>query len=164
MSSKLVLGEGSKNPKIIFVGEAPGKEEEKKGRPFVGRAGRLLRKTITESGVNIKDCYITNVVKVRPMDEEGGNRTPDKKEIKKFLPILRKELQKFPSALIVLLGNTALQALLAGQGLKIARNHGIFTAKNERLYYITYHPSAALRFQKNLKIFKGDIARLKSFI
>jgi len=127
MAAKLVPGEGPKNAKIVFIGEAPGAEEEKLGRPFVGRAGKFLDKQLKLHGINRKKVYITNVVKVRCIGP------PTDRQIKKYLPILKKELKQINPKVIVLLGKTAAKAVPLDLDVT---------------YFELPHPSAAMRFTK----------------
>jgi len=85
---KGVPGEGNRKAKVVLVGEAPGKSETLYGRPFIGREGRMLRRVLDEAGIDLKDVYITNAVKVRP----PGNRTPTTDEINYWRPTLMAEL------------------------------------------------------------------------
>jgi len=149
-NKRIVLGEGPRNAKIMFIGEAPGAEEEKEGRPFVGRAGRLLTKLLEEINIKRKDVYITNVVKIRPR----GNRRPNRKEINYWKPYLLKEIKLIKPKIIVLLGNTAVQTMLGK--LKLAKIHGKRIKRENIIFIPTYHPSAAMRFPKIKKIFTKD--------
>lgn len=107
VSVKYIKGTGSPSARIVFVGEAPGREEEELGEPFVGRSGQLLNKWIGYLGLKRVETYITNVVKVRPHE----NRTPNDEEIKSWLPILHQELIIVAPQFIVTLGKTAEKAL-----------------------------------------------------
>jgi DNA polymerase len=129
----VVWGEGNKRAKIVFVGEAPGGDEDRQGRPFVGRAGKVLDDLLEKAGIDRRDVYITNVVKCRP----PGNRKPTEEEMEKCMPYLREELDEINSGLIVLLGSTATAALLPGVG--VTRNHGKLLGK----FFVSYHPSMA---------------------
>ena len=104
---KGVSGEGNKNAKVVLIGEAPGKEESLYGRPFIGRQGRMLRKVLEEAGLDLKDIYITNAVKVRPPD----NRRPTNDEIDYWRPVLMAELALINPEQVICLGNTARRAL-----------------------------------------------------
>ena len=131
----IVKGEGPKNAKIMLIGEAGGEQEEKLGRPFVGRAGKFLNKQLEKFGFDRKKIYITNVVKERCI----GPPTP--RQIKKYLPMLKREIGVVKPKIIVLLGKTA------------AKNVPI---KAPYTYIELPHPSAAMRFTKQrLKFEKG---------
>jgi DNA polymerase len=131
-------GHGKRNhPKIMVIGERPGAKELEVGHPFVGRAGKFLDKQLEKIGIKRIDCYITNVVK----SYAEGNVPPTEKEIKKYLPILEKEIAEIKPKIIVLLGKTA------------ARNVPINT---NATYIELPHPSAAMRFTKmRIKFEKG---------
>jgi DNA polymerase len=137
---KIVFGEGPRNAKLVFIGEAPGATEIKIGRPFVGRAGKFLDKELSKFGIERKKIYITNVVKERVIGP------PNKKQIKKWLPILKKELNKIRPKIVVLLGRTA------------AKN----VPKNLKAIYIELpHPAAAMRFTKQKIKFVRGLAKIK---
>ncbi|MBI2633739.1 MAG: uracil-DNA glycosylase [Parcubacteria group bacterium] len=161
MKKRFVPGEGSLRAKIVFIGEAPGKEEERLGRPFVGRAGKLLDRSLKEIGLERKKVYITNVVKIRPTNSEGGNRKPTPQEIKKHLPYLTQELKKLKPKIIVLLGATSVEAIL-GKTYTVSKFHGKIIEKCGRKYLVTYHPAAILRFPKYRRKFQNDLKKLRS--
>jgi DNA polymerase len=154
-----ISGEGPRNAKIVFIGEAPGKEEEKLGRPFVGRAGKFLNKILNSIGIERKKCYITNVVKFRPTRVVSGkirDRAPTRREIERALPALKKELSVMKPNVIVLLGRTAWSAFgISGRG-KIVR-------KGRAAFLPTYHPAAAMRNRKLRKLFVADLRKAKIF-
>ncbi len=108
MSKKLVLGFGPKPAAIMLIGERPGAEEIKLGQPFVGRSGQFLTEQLEKIGIKRDEVYITNVVKTFA----EGNTPPTKQEIKKFLPILEKEIREVQPKIIILLGNTATKVFL----------------------------------------------------
>lgn len=135
-----VPGEGPQNATIMFVGQNPGKEEDKTGRPFVGRAGKLLTKTLTENGIKREELFITNIVKhITPK-----NRNPFADEIKACVPYLTTQINTIKPKKIVLMGVAA---------RKTPREKNIE-------YYEILHPSAALRFNFMRKKFKEQIETL----
>jgi DNA polymerase len=138
--SKLVLGEGPKNAKIMLIGEAPGAEEEKQGKPFVGRAGQFLNKELKKFGFDRKEIYITNVVKERCIGP------PTKKQIKKYLPMLKRELKQIKPKIIVLLGKTAAKTV---------------PLDLDATYIELPHPAAAMRFIKQRVKFEAGVRALK---
>jgi len=142
-TSKYVIGEGNSSADIMFVGEAPGYEEDRDGRPFVGLAGQMLRKCLGESNIDAKDVWITNTVKQRPPQ----NRDPKPAEILKHLPYLIKEINEVKPKVIVLLGNVPLQTFLNCKG--ITKIHGnIYTMKfsfGEVKLVPIFHPSYVMR-------------------
>jgi len=159
---KVVFGEGNPKADLVFVGEAPGYEEDLQGLPFVGRAGRLLTKIIEAMGMKRQDVYIANVLKCRP----PGNRNPLPSEIAECLPFLRKQLEIIKPKIVVALGSIAARALLQ-TNLSIGQMRGkIFNYEGTRLL-ATYHPAYLLRnpydkakvwkdLQTVMKILRGE--------
>jgi uracil-DNA glycosylase family 4 len=137
-ATQLVPGEGSADAEVVFVGEAPGKEEDKQGRPFVGAAGKLLDFMLNNINLRREDVFITNIVKYRP----PNNRDPQPAEIAAFLPYLKKQLSVINPVLIIPLGRHALSVLLPGLSISVC--HGQPKRKNGRLYLPLYHPAVAL--------------------
>jgi DNA polymerase len=150
---KTVPGSGNPKAKIMLIGEAPGSQEIKQGKPFVGPAGKWLDKILKKNKIDRKKLYITNLVKTKL----PGNRKPNEREIKKWLPALMREIKKVNPRVIVLLGDTATQALL---GREIKHVRGKFIRIGRIVHLPTYHPSAA-RFTKIRKIIENDFAKLK---
>lgn len=159
---KLVLNDGSPDKEVMIIGEAPGKDEEAQGKPFIGRGGRLLNATLEKLGWKRSDFYVTNVVKYRPSDEFGGNRTPTPEEIEKFQPALEKEIAIVEPKLIVILGRIA----MAGLGLEgsMANNRGRAIEKNGLKILVTYHPAAILRNPNWEPLFREDLAKIRELI
>jgi len=137
-STKAVPGEGSLSAEVVFVGEAPGATEDELGRPFVGQAGKFLDQLIESLGWQRQEVYITNILKFRPPD----NRDPLLEEIERFRPYLMRELEIIQPQMIVILGRHALTALLPGQ--KISQLRGKAIRHGSFIYFVTYHPAAAL--------------------
>ncbi len=142
-----VPGEGPLNAKIMFVGEAPGKQEDEEGRPFVGAAGMLLTKLIEEAGMRREQVYITNIVKCRP----PGNRDPTDEEIRSCIPYLWQQVRLIKPRVIVALGRHAARILFEKAGLQwrsMSQQHGkVYNAEIEKIpikLIATYHPAAAL--------------------
>jgi DNA polymerase len=145
----LVLGEGNPDARLVFVGEAPGGQEERTRRPFVGPAGQILNEALAVAGLSRDAVWITNIVKCRPVTPGLGgrlrNRTPTAAEVKHFLPWLLQELQIIEPAAIVALGATAASALLSKQ-VKLTRERGEwFTGPDGIPVITTYHPAYLLR-------------------
>lgn len=155
---KPVPGEGNHNAKIVFIGEAPGQQEAKTGRPFVGRAGKLLRSLIKVIGLLEKEVYITNPVKYLPR-----RGTPNKADIIHGKIHLQKQLAIINPKLIILLGNVSQQAFFEKK-IPIVKSHGSVVKEGQRQYFITIHPSAALRFKKFRKILESDFKKLKLLV
>jgi uracil-DNA glycosylase len=138
-ATNIVPGEGSVPAEVMLVGEAPGAREDEQGRPFVGRAGRLLDELLAEAGLERTDVYITNVVKARP----PGNRDPRASEVAHWLPWLETELALVRPALVVPLGRHALAHF--SNGARISDVHGTLTYERGRALFPMYHPAAGLR-------------------
>ena len=139
-----VPGEGPVNAKLVLVGQNPGAEEDKTGKPFVGRAGKFLNKVLAEYGIHREDVFITNTVKHVSPD----NRTPLPDEIAACLPYLEEQIKTIKPKIVVLMGKVAWQA---------PRVEGV-------TYIETYHPSAAMRFTKMRKRFLEDFNALKKLL
>jgi uracil-DNA glycosylase family 4 len=140
-----VPGEGEYETDVVFVGEGPGFNEDKLGRPFVGRAGDLLVKLLARLGWRRSEVFITNVVKCRPPD----NRDPEPDEIAACLPYLRRQLEILDPALVVTLGRHSLGRFRPGA--RVGQSHGTYAAADPEtgaraaLTFALYHPAAALR-------------------
>lgn len=163
-SGKAVPGEGSPNASIVFVGEAPGRTESQTGRPFVGRSGKFLRSLICELGVKDEDVFITSPVKYLPASRQGlpGN-TPSKSDINHGRLHLFKQLKIIDSKIVVLLGRVASFGVL-GEEIAINKRHGEVIRRDNRHYFITFHPSAALRFPPLKKLIINDFQKLKTML
>ena len=157
-SGKAVPGEGNPDAAVMFVGEAPGRKESETGRPFVGRSGQLLTILLSEIGVERKDVYITSPVKYYP-----GRRAPARKEIEHGKKHLLKQIDIIQPELIILLGNTAIKALLKSK-YQVTKIHGRILEEEGQKYFVTFHPAAALRFKKILNLQKSDFSRLNTHI
>jgi uracil-DNA glycosylase family 4 len=117
-ATQLVFADGNVDADIVFIGEAPGKNEDEQGKPFVGAAGKFLNEMLAMIGLERKDIYITNIVKYRP----PNNRDPEPSEKAAFLPYLQEQLDIIQPKLIVTLGRHSMDVLLPG--LKISQVHG----------------------------------------
>ena len=161
--TNIVFYDGDPNSKIMFVGEAPGEEEDKVGKPFVGRAGQYLNKVLEKVGLKRDQIYITNVCKCRP----PGNRKPYPKEMQACInTFLKKELQIVKPKVVCCLGATAAEAFL-GKKVKITKMRGKFYPNP--LYpgsklFLTYHPAYILRNMREAKVFEEDLRKLKEFL
>ena len=141
----IVFGSGNPNSKLLLIGEAPGKEEDLEGRPFIGRSGQLLRQLLCNVKIDPEqDAFITNIVKCRP----PNNRNPKSSEIKNCLSILEKQLSILKPELIVLIGSASTQALL-GKDIKISKKRGQWLKKTIKNHTVNimpiFHPSYLLR-------------------
>lgn len=137
-AKQLVFGAGSPDADIVFIGEAPGKNEDEQGLPFVGAAGRFLEELLNTIGLKRSDVYITNIVKYRP----PGNRDPLPDEKAAFLPYLRSQLEIIKPKLVVTLGRHSMDSLLPG--LQISKVHGQPKRYKGQVYLPLFHPAAAL--------------------
>jgi len=155
---KAVPGEGNPDARVVFVGEAPGKEEAKVGRPFVGRSGKFLRERIKEIGLSEDDIFITSPGHYLPL-----RGTPSKETILHGSTHLFTQLEIIDPRIVVLLGNTACTALLDSKR-EILREHGQVIKKNGRMHLITFHPAYAMRFPEGKKLFLKDLQKLKKLL
>lgn len=137
-ATQLVFGVGSPDADIVFVGEAPGKNEDLKGEPFVGAAGKFLNEMLALIGLGRTDVYITNIVKYRP----PNNRDPLPEEKVAFLPYLQQQIAVIKPKLIVTLGRHSMDCLLPG--FKIGEAHGQLKRLAGNVYLPLFHPAAAL--------------------
>lgn len=157
-TGKAVPGEGSPDARVVFVGEAPGKEEAKAGRPFVGRSGRFLRQAIRDIGLTEDDVFITSPGHYLPL-----RGTPSKEIILHGREHLFKQLTIIEPEIVVLLGNTACLAVL-DRKLEIAANHGTVLEKDGRHLLVTFHPAYAMRFPDGKRGFLRDFLKLKRLL
>jgi uracil-DNA glycosylase family 4 len=153
-----VPGEGNINAELIFVGEAPGETEDMTGRPFVGRAGRLLESLLAEISMSRKDVWIGNIIKHRPPD----NREPMDDEIKACVPYLALQLKALDPVLIVTLGRFAMNFFYK-EG-KITRDHGQLIKQTNYAVYPVYHPAAALRNPEFARVLRADFLKIPDVI
>jgi len=143
--NRTVFGSGDPKAKIVFIGEAPGREEDLRGEPFVGRAGQLLTKILASVGFTREEVYITNILKCRPPD----NRDPNEKEVRACKPYLKRQIELLAPVLICALGRVAGQNLLErNASLSVLRQHIHYYEEVRTI--VTYHPAALLR-NPNLK-------------
>ncbi len=138
--TKFVIGAGNVDADVVFIGEAPGRNEDLQGLPFVGRAGNLLSKYLNEIGLSREDVFITNIVKCRP----PGNRDPLEEEINACFPYLTRQLDIIAPKIIVTLGRYSLSALL-GREVKIMKERGTIIDFNGIMLLPMLHPAAVLR-------------------
>ena len=149
-----VPGEGSSAASILIIGEGPGAEEDKQGRPFVGRSGQLLDRLLASVPLAREDVFITNVVKCRP----PGNRDPMPDEVAACMPYLQAQIALLDPRVIVTLGRHSL--LRFDPEGRISRDHGRLIRWNNRILLPLYHPAAGLRNPNMMAALKEDIARL----
>jgi uracil-DNA glycosylase len=165
-ATKAVPGEGDPNAKLMFIGEAPGFNEDREGRPFVGQAGKLLEKTLNGIGLQRSEVYITNIVKFRPPD----NRDPFPEEIEACKDWLDRQIAVIEPKIIVTLGRFSMAKFIPG--VTISRIHGIarnvdFQISNFKFQIVVfpmYHPAAALRATSMMNEFISDFNKLNTLI
>jgi DNA polymerase len=146
--TQTVFGVGNPDAELMFIGEAPGADEDARGEPFVGRAGQLLTKIIAAMGFTRADVYIANVLKCRPDMPRGssGNRPPTPEEMQTCLPYLAEQIDIIQPKVLVALGATAVEGLL-GTRSTMREMRGRWHSHHETPLMITYHPSYLLRNQ-----------------
>ena len=153
-----VPGKGNFQSDVIFVGEAPGRNEDKNGEPFIGVAGKKLSIALNEAGISRDEVYITNIVKCRP----PNNRVPSTSERNTCQEYLKQEISIIKPKLICILGNTAFNSILGGS--EITKFRGKVVRKNNLLYFLTIHPAATIYNQKLIDVLKNDIVKLFDLI
>ena len=162
-ASNLVFSDGHPDSKVMIIGEGPGANEDKEGLPFVGRAGQLLDKMLSAINLNREKVYITNVVNYRPPE----NRKPTDIEVKRYLPFLKKHIEIIKPKIILLLGSTAMNAIL-GKTDVISKMRGKwyeFNINNLKIYSIvSFHPAYLLRQPDQKKFSWADLKEIKNKI
>lgn len=153
-ATQLVFGDGSPDAEVVFIGEAPGKNEDLQGLPFVGAAGKFLDELLNAVGIARKDVYITNIVKYRPPD----NRDPYPDEKVAFLPYLKEQIDAIKPKLIVTLGRHSMEVLLPA--LKISQVHGQPKRYHGQVYLPLFHPAAALYNGSMRETIMQDFAKI----
>ncbi|HJM68595.1 MAG TPA: uracil-DNA glycosylase [Candidatus Babeliales bacterium] len=158
--TNIVFGEGPANADIMIIGEAPGKDEDEQGRPFVGRSGKLLTKALESVGLKREDVYITNIVKTRP----PNNRTPSKQEIENGRNLLLEQIKIIQPKVICTLGACALRGLNSDtipKPLRITKLRGSTFSYNVAKLLPTLHPAYILRNPSAADLFREDLLTLK---
>jgi len=165
--TRAVPGEGSVDARLMFIGEGPGRTEDQTGRPFVGRAGKLLDETLEDIGLQRSQVFIANVVKCRPVSPEGRDRKPAEDEISMCTPYLEKQLDIIEPTVICTLGDTATACILHKHGLEpgmISKIHGK-TFITERFKIVPmYHPAAALYANELREAVRRDFKKLQALL
>ena len=157
-ATQLVYGDGNVDAKIVFIGEAPGKNEDELGLPFVGAAGKFLNQMLAEAKLSRADVYITNIVKYRP----PGNRDPLPEEKAAFLPFLQSQLEVIKPLLVATLGRHSMDSLLPG--LQISKAHGQPKRYKGQVYLPLFHPAAALYNGGLRQTLIEDFARIPAIL
>jgi uracil-DNA glycosylase family 4 len=153
-----VPGDGQLSSKIMFIGEAPGKNEDEQGKPFVGAAGMILNQALEKAGIKRAEVFITNVVKCRP----PNNRLPENDERSICRQYLDRQISLIAPKIICILGSTAYSSILGGKS--ISKDRGKMMERNGIKYFLTIHPAAAI-YNKNLRsILNNDLFKLSKEI
>tara|TARA_A100001015_G_C14994128_1_gene715396 strand:- start:462 stop:1241 length:780 start_codon:yes stop_codon:yes gene_type:complete len=159
-ASNIVFSDGNPNSKIMIIGEGPGANEDKEGFPFVGRAGQLLDKMLNAINLSRDNVYITNVVNYRPPE----NRKPTDEEVKRYLPFLKKHIEIIRPKIILLLGSTAMNAILSNTDV-ISKMRGKWyeiEINDLKLYSIvSFHPAYLLRQPDQKKLSWIDLKMIR---
>ena len=151
-----VPGEGNPHARLMFIGEGPGRDEDQTGRPFVGRAGQLLDKMIGAIGLSREEVFIANVVKCRPPQ----NRAPEADEVAACMPYLRAQVGLIRPQVIVLLGSSALGAIL-GPDHRITRERVAWIERKGVWFMPTFHPAALLRDESKKRPVWEDLKKVR---
>lgn len=155
----VVFGSGNSHAKLMFVGEAPGADEDLQGLPFVGAAGQLLTKIIESIGLKREEVFIANVLKCRP----PGNRTPKPEEIQNCEPYLRKQIEIIAPQIICALGTFAAQTLLKTT-TPISQLRGRFYDLNDAKLICTYHPAHLLYHPSDKRLVWEDMKKIRKVL
>lgn len=170
---KMVFSAGNPDAKVVFIGEAPGKDENAQGLPFVGRAGQLLNTYLQKIGIDReKDLYITNILKCRPTNPDRPNkdRVPASNEIRNCIGYLYKQIEIVKPNLIVLCGGTSLKTLTGKKSIQISKIRGnIFELElngNKYNAVAIYHPSYLMQYasKEQKEITLEDLKLIKSYV
>ena len=159
-ATNIVFSDGNPKSKIMLIGEAPGANEDEEGLPFVGRAGTLLDKMLASIDLNRKKVYISNIVNYRPPD----NRRPTQEEIKRYLPFITKHIEIINPKILVLLGSTAMNALI-GNEVVISKMRGKWIERKfgncKTSVIITFHPAFLMRQPAQKKMAWIDLKMIR---
>ena len=159
-ANNIVFSDGNPKSKIMFIGEAPGANEDQEGLPFVGRAGNLLDKMLAAINLDRKKVYISNIINYRPPD----NRRPTDQEIKRYLPFIYRHIEIINPKILVLLGSTAMNALI-GNNFVISKMRGKWIDKKfgncKTSVIITFHPAFLMRQPAQKKMSWIDLKMIR---
>ena len=159
-ATNMVFSDGNPKSKIMLIGEAPGSNEDQEGLPFVGRAGALLDKMLSAINLDRKKVYISNIINYRPPE----NRRPTDKEIKRYLPFITKHIEIINPKILVLLGSTAMNALI-GDEVVISKMRGKWIKKKfgscKTSVIITFHPAFLMRQPAQKKMAWIDLKMIR---
>lgn len=153
-----VPGEGQISAKIMFIGEAPGRNEDEKGEPFVGAAGQILDNLLKKAGIERSQVFITNIVKCRP----PNNRVPEEDELIACRPYLDRQIAIIKPKVICILGRTAYASILGGSS--ISANRGKIVERAGQKYFSTFHPAAVIYNKSLSSTLEADLKKLAAEI
>lgn len=165
-ATQLVMGEGNLNSKIVFIGEAPGKNEDLQGRPFVGQSGKFLDEMLASINLKREDVYITNIVKYRPPQ----NRDPSDEEKRVFWPYLMRQLEIINPTVIVTLGRHAMNCFIPNGKISVDHGHlrDVVLHRDETEYkwqvLPLYHPAVAIYNRNMRQTLLDDFAKVKDLL
>jgi DNA polymerase len=157
-ATNLVMGDGNPNAQLVFIGEAPGKNEDEQGKPFVGAAGKFLNEMLASIGMQREDIYITNIVKYRP----PNNRDPLPEEKEAFWPYLLRQLKVIQPKIVVTLGRHSMEYFLPNA--KISQIHGEPKRRGDLVILPLFHPAAALYNGSMRQTLMDDFMKLPKII
>jgi DNA polymerase len=155
--TNIVFGKGNINTKLMFIGEAPGEQEDLSGIPFVGKSGQLFNKILDAINITREDIYIANIVKCRP----PKNRNPHEAEKKACIPYLRNQVKLIHPKIIVCLGRVSAQSII-DKNFRITKEHGVWFERKGYYLIATYHPSALLRDPSKKRGAWEDFKKIKA--
>jgi DNA polymerase len=157
--TQAVPGVGPSTARLVIIGEAPGRQEDLQGEPFVGAAGKLLTKLLEGAEIPRKTVFITNTVKCRP----PGNRQPVQEERDACHPFLSRQLAFIQPKIIALAGRVPAEALL-NTTVRMGTMHGQTQMRNGQTFFVMYHPAAGLYSQEKVPVMEEDMQRLKQLL
>ena len=159
-ATHMVFSDGNPKSKIMLIGEAPGANEDQEGLPFVGRAGNLLDKMLASINLNRKNVYISNIINYRPPE----NRRPTEEEVNRYLPFVKKHIEIIDPKILVLLGSTAMNALI-GNDTVISKTRGQWIKKEfgqcKTSVIVTFHPAFLMRQPTQKKLAWVDLKMIR---
>lgn len=153
LSKNFVPGDGPLDAKVMFIGQAPGRNEDVQGKPFVGVSGQFLTKLMNIAGLDRKSVYICSIVQFFP----PGNRMPTDTEIQACKGFLFRQIEIIDPKVVVLLGSLACRTVLNFDS--IMKNHGTVVNNDKRIYLLSMHPAAAIRIRKNMPAMERDFKK-----
>ena len=159
-ATNIVFSDGNPKSKIMFIGEAPGSNEDQEGLPFVGRAGTLLDKMLASINLDRKNVYISNIINYRPPE----NRRPTEEEMNRYLPFIKKHIEIINPKILILLGSTAMNALI-GNDIVISKVRGKWIEKEfgkcKTSVIVTFHPAFLMRQPTQKKLAWTDLKMIR---